>query len=459
MTIRARRGGWSGIWAPMAVAALLRLGLMLAAWLRTGTAVMTQGDTSSYLEPGRSLILHGYFANGGLAEIDRTPGYPIFAMLAGMLSGNVLLAVTVQIVLSVGSVALLGRIADHVFPDRSAGVVAAWLFACEPISIVYSVRLMPETLYVFLLFLTIERALAFQVRGKLAAVAAASVALVPATFVRPVSYYLFPALALGLVFTAPRFGGLRWKAPVLLLVIAIPSLAAWQVRNWIETGYGGFSSIVEKNLYFFQSAEVTAETRQVSLGTVQKGLGYPDEASYLAAHPEQRTWGQAARLRFMRSYAMEILSRHPWLYLRSHLAGVGVVAFTPCAAEWLQLLGVYPKEPAMPRRILNEGLLGSARYVLLEHPAMAAWMVLLEVYLLVLYGLAIRGLFAGGGSKKMLLTLAGVALYFLLISGGAQAVGRYRLPVMGELCVLAAGGLVTLCRTQVSKSRPGAPEL
>jgi hypothetical protein len=113
----------------------------------------------------------------------------------------------------------------------------------------------------------------------------------------------------------------------------------------------------------------------------------------------------------------------------------------------------------MPRRILNEGLFGSVRYVLFEHPAMASWMVLLEVYLLVLYGLAIRGLFAGGGSKKMLLTLAGVALYFLLISGGAQAVGRYRLPVMGELWVLAAGGLVTLCRTQVSKSRPGAPEL
>jgi hypothetical protein len=272
--------------------------------------------------------------------------------------------------------------------------------------------------------------------------------LVAATYLRPVSYYLFPAFAMGLAFTAPSFGGLRWKAPVLLLAIAIPCLAAWQMRNWIETGYGGFSSIVEKNLYFYQSAEVTAELRRVSLDTVQEELGYPDEASYVAAHPEQMGWGQAEQLQFMRSYAVEILSRHPWLYLKSHFAGVGVVAFTPCAAEWLQLLRVYPKEAAMPRRILNEGLFGSVRYVLFEHPAMASWMVLLEVYLLVLYGLAIRGMCCGSGTRAGLTALAGVTLYFLLISGGAQAVGRYRLPVMPELCVLAAGGWTTLRGSQ-----------
>jgi hypothetical protein len=377
-------------------------------------------------------------------------------MLSGMIFGNVLLAVTVQIVLSAGSVALVGRIADRIFAGRNAGAVAAWLFAFEPISIVFSVRLMPETLYVFLLLLAMEKLLAFQGTGRLAAVASAAILLVAATYVRPVSYYLFPALALGLAFAGPKFGGLRWKAPVLLMAIAIPCLAAWQMRNWIETGYGGFSSIVETNLYFFQSAEVTAQSRHISLVAVQKELGYSSEASYVAAHPEQRNWGEAERLRYMRSYATDIISRHPWIYLESHFEGVGVVAFTPCAAEWLQLLGVYPKEASMPRRILNEGLFGSAEYVALAHPAMAVWMVLLELYLLVLYGLAIWGLFADGGSKAMLMTLAGVALYFLLISGGAQAVGRYRLPVMGLLCVLAAGGWATLGGSPVSKTRPGA---
>jgi 4-amino-4-deoxy-L-arabinose transferase-like glycosyltransferase len=38
---------------------------------------------------------------------------------------------------------------------------------------------------------------------------------------------------------------------------------------------------------------------------------------------------------------------------------------------------------------------------------------------------------------KALFTL--IAVYFLLLSGGAQAVGRYRMPIMPLLCILAAG--------------------
>jgi hypothetical protein len=71
----------------------------------------------------------------------------------------------------------------------------------------------------------------------------------------------------------------------------------------------------------------------------------------------------------------------------------------------------------------------------------AITMALLEGFLLFLYVSAIRGCLGSDSFRPALLTIAGVALYFLLISGGAQAVGRYRLPVMPELCILAAGGL------------------
>ena len=68
-------------------------------------------------------------------------------------------------------------------------------------------------------------------------------------------------------------------------------------------------------------------------------------------------------------------------------------------------------------------------------------MALLEGFLLFLYVSAIRGCLNPNSFLPALLAIAGVALYFVLISGGAQAVGRYRLPVMPELCILAAGGL------------------
>jgi hypothetical protein len=338
-----------------------------------------------------------------------------------------------------------------VFPGTRAVFYAAWLYALEPISILYTVRVMPETLFVLLLLCVIERLLSFYASGKLAPVAIAGVFLAAATFVRPVSYYLIFALATGLAFTAPRVRQLWWKAPAVLLVCALPWLAAWQMRNYVETGYSGFSSIVEKNLYFYQSAEVTAELAHISLGAQQARLGYLDDASYLALHPEQRAWTQAKRLAYMHSHALQILSEHRALYLRTHFAGVAVVAFTPCATELLQLLRLYPNGAVMPHRILNEGVLSSLLRVLQAEPVTAGAMILLELLLLALYAAAIYGLCRGRGKTLPNLLLSAVALYFLLISGGAQAVGRYRVPVMPELCILAGAGLAAL-----RKERGGA---
>lgn len=437
--------------APLLVAALLRIALMAVAFALTGAPVMTQGDTASYLNPGRNLVLHGTFATAGAPEIDRTPGYPLFAEITGMAWDNVLLTATAQIVLSLISLLLVRKIADRVFPNRNAGIVAAWLYVIEPLSIVYTARLMPETLFVLLLLLAIDKILDFQSNGKLTILALAGISLAAATYVRPVSYYLVFPLAAGLAVTAAKHRRLWWKAPLLLLIVVLPSLAAWQLRNFTETGYSGFSSIVEKNLYFFQSAEVTAELQHISLESEQNQLGYPEDKYYLAVHPEQRSWSQSQRLHFMRTQATKTLAADPGLYLRTHIGGMGLVAFTPCATELLQLIGKYPPGDVMPHRILNEGILNSVGRVILSHPAVAITMALLEGFLLFLYVFAIRGCLSPDSFRPALLTIAGIALYFLLISGGAQAVGRYRLPVMPELCILAAGGL-TLSRKRKLRS-------
>jgi len=433
--------------APMLTGAALRLALMTAAVALTGTQVMTQGDTASYVTPGLSL-LHGHFMSGGLPEIDRTPGYPLFMMVTGMIRSNVLAVVLAQIGVSVLSLLLVSRIAGRIFSSQGAGQAAAWLYAVEPLSILYTVRLMPETVFVLLLLCVIDRLLAFYASGKLKTVAAAGVLLAAATLVRPVSYYMVLAFAVGLAVTATRGRGYWWRAPVVLLVCTAPWLAAWQLRNYAETGYSGFSSIVEKNLYFYQSAEVTAELEGKSLGTKQRELGYPDDASYLAIHPEQRNWTQAQRLKYMRSQSVQILAAHRLLYLKTHMAGVAVVAFTPCATEFLQLLHLYPRESAMPQRILNEGVFASILRVLRAYPGVAVAMAMLEVILLTFYALAFFGLFRSNGGKVHLALLSAVALYFLLISGGAQAVGRYRLPVMPEICMLAGGGVAALKKSK-----------
>jgi hypothetical protein len=68
-------------------------------------------------------------------------------------------------------------------------------------------------------------------------------------------------------------------------------------------------------------------------------------------------------------------------------------------------------------------------------------MALFAVFLLGLYLAAGWGVLHARLPRAALLWLAGAALYFVLLSGGVQAVGRYRMPVMPILCLLAGAGL------------------
>ena len=438
-SIAGRENSWGTprLLGPVVAAAGVRLLLLGAALARTGSGVIASGDTASYLEPGRNLLLHGRFITGALPEIDRTPGYPLFLALFSLIGPAT--AALAQVLLSAFTVLLVWRLARAVFAGERVALLAAWLFAFEPVSVIYSVRLLPETLFLALMLLSLERLAVFLRDRNLFVLAQAGLGLASATFVRPVSYYLPVALALGLFAALARVPGLRWKASAVLLLSVLPWLAAWQVRNKIETGFSGFSSIVARNLYFYQAAEVEARVEHKPFIEVQSGLGYPDEQRYLARHPEQAGWDQARRVEFMRSEAERVLRAHSGTALKVQLEGAAVVTFTPCASELLRLLEAYPQDG--PKRVVSEGPLRSALWLARAHPWAAALMAVLEAVLLGLYLLAARGVLSGCARREALGLLLGVSLYFLAVSGGAQAVGRYRLPVMPVVCLLAAAGL------------------
>ena len=334
---------------------------------------MTQGDTASYLIPGHNLLTHGAFIGINGPELDRTPGYPIFAMLASLGTGNPIAIAIAQIAISLLSILLISRTASLAFPkaNPTSAIAAAWLFAFEPISILYSVRLLPETLFTFLMLLVLERLVTFFKSRELRDLFFAGIALAAATYVRPISYYLAPLIALGLAAAMFRDKTFRWQAPATLLLTTVPLLAIWQIRNTLDTGYSGFSSIVEKNLYFYQAAGVQANLRHISLIDEQTQLGYFDEATYNAIHPNQKSWIQPQRLQYLRSSALSVLRTHPILTAKIQFTGSGIVAFTPCAQELLQLVDLPPPSRSMPQRILSAGIVESTLVVLKHQPVVA----------------------------------------------------------------------------------------
>ena len=144
---------------PLLAATVVRVALLAAALARTGVSALVQPDTSSYLIPGRNLLLHGRFFADGVPDLLRTPGYPLLlaiTSLAGPLAGAV-----ANVLLSVFSVILVWRLGRAAFVDDRIAIGAAWIFAFEPLSVANSVVLLSETLFLALFLLSLERLAAF----------------------------------------------------------------------------------------------------------------------------------------------------------------------------------------------------------------------------------------------------------------------------------------------------------
>jgi len=437
---------------PVIAAAVVRLTLLAVMLARGGNAVLFQGDTISYLEPGRNLLLHGHYFADGVPDLVRTPGYSLFLAITSLAGPSA--AAVANVILSVLSVILVWKLGRAVFGDNRIALGAAWIFAFEPIAICLSVVLLAETLFLAFLLLCMERLAVFLRGRRLQVLAAAGLWLAAATFVRPVTYYLPVALAVGLFVVLVRVPGLRWKAPAVLLISVLPWLAAWQIRNWVETGYRGFSSISDVNLYFYNAAAVTASVKHRHFSDVQSELGYTGfldhggqsylYQNYLIRHPEQAGWGQAQRLAFMHTEALGVIRRHYGVYLRLCRTSLLKTVVEPGTAYFDRPLLLYPEYPGHATALfVNVGLVRWGIALFKAHPWEVAEKAAFEVVLLVMYLFAARGALDDMHNACLWLLL-GTSLYFLAVSavvGGLGADARYRLPIMPFVCILAAAGV------------------
>jgi 4-amino-4-deoxy-L-arabinose transferase-like glycosyltransferase len=178
---------------PVIAAAVVRLALLAATLVRSGSGALLQTDTDSYLEPGRNLLLHGRFFADGVPDLLRTPGYSLFLAITSL--AGLPAAALANVILSVFSVILVWKLGRTVFGDNRIALGAAWIFAFEPISVTWSCILMSETLFLALLLLSLER-LAVFLRGRRLPVLAVSGLWLARGNLCP-SGYLLPAGCLG----------------------------------------------------------------------------------------------------------------------------------------------------------------------------------------------------------------------------------------------------------------------
>lgn len=418
---------------------------LVALALTGGTRTFRAPDSALYLSCAESLARGGGFSAGGEPEIVRTPGYPIL-LVPGVLAGHpAAVTVALQIALGAFTAWLVHLITGLLTGSPRAAAIAGTLFACEPLSALYCGILLSETLFTAVLVLAAWLLARRASGGGRWVLAGAALALAASAYVRPIAYWL-PIPAAGYLLWAARRGGVRRAAfeAAAFLALCAALTGVWRARNYIETGYRGFSAIFDLNPYFCHGAAVEAAAGGESYYDVQRRMESSDYAAHLARNPGHEALAPAERYARMGRAGAEIIRRRPLLFAAIYAKGVARALLDPGAADWLKYLGLYREGGGLLGEAVDRGLARTALSLAGRRPGLF-WTgvglgVLLAGYLAAAAcGVSvIRSLAPGAGAAALVLA------YILLLSGGPNALARFRHPAMPFVCVFAGCGIAGL---------------
>lgn len=436
------------IWQVLGFALFLRILLPVLGYLHTrDVTIFYSPDTETYVAPARELIVHHRFFFHGAPEILRPPGYPIL-LTVGLLLGRLeSVTILLQILLSCFTVYMVYLTAQLLFHRKSVAIIAAMLYAIEPLSILYVSQLLTETLFTAIVMIWLYFLLRYLNRSTLPDLMVSGIALSLSIYVRPIGYFLPVAIAVAMLLRAVVNDQQSMRCLVthvaVFLIVSMGLAALWQVRNRVETGYCGFSGISSVDMYFYLGASVLAAEQHVSPREVQDRLGYQDDRIYFERHPEQKTWTVGQRLEYMRRDAEHILLNHPLTYARIHLEGIVRVVFGSGATVFLKLFGLKPNEGAVERKPVDQGVLKTAAAFIMANP-LVFWsdVLLLPLELLYLAGACVALLSSRAMMRSPCIIAAVLTIvYYVVISGGPAGYSRFRNPIMPIICALSAYGL------------------
>ena len=428
----------------LALAFTLRLGLFISAWLITGDfSVFYSGDSMSYLRPAKELIESGTFSSSGRLGLFRTPGYPLMLVPGVWIGHPELVAISLQILLSCATVWLVFLIARRISGSERSALLCAFLYSIEPVSVVYSTQLLSETLFTFLLVLFLYGLGRYLNSRSTVFLILSALSLTASAYVRPIGFFLpIPIAVFLLVCLVLRSSG-KIKGLVhisLFILICFLGTGLWQWRNWQVTGYSGFANVAVYSLYYYQAGPVVAKKEGISFYRYLKEEGWFKSEVYYSRHPEQRKWPLSKRMKYMTREGLKTLMANPGIFIPIFASGMVRVLLDPEAVSFLKIYGLYPKEGGLLGLAVDKGIVAAMGFLLKERPLLVAALVGFGFILLQYYLAGAALILRRDLIRAEILLLVLVMGYFLVLSSGGGALGRFRHPIMPGLAILAGLG-------------------
>jgi len=405
-------------------------------------------DTQVYVPAALALLQHHTFVVDPDHPTDAVqvvpPGYPFLlalAIAAGVkfASGIALL----QILLAAGTVLLTYKLAELLIPRRASSgqalvpLIGAGIVALDFGSVRYTCEVLTETSFTLALLAATCALLLFISRPTTGHAILTGALFVAATFIRAVTYYLLPLIALFMFIWAYKRRAAtpaRWfTGPSLAAVLIILTIGGWQARNLALNNNASFCSIAHVNMLFYRAAGVLAEKEHISFAEARNRLGYCTIQKRLPFIGPSSGW--------MMRKGIEIVLQHPFLYIK-------------VAARGLVRMLVYPagaKTALMEWAGCPDGgsFFEAARWAWGRSPAGMLALCWEGVSLIALWGGSLLSLihakrFLAALPRTHILAILGILVYLAVISAGPEADARFRIPMVPLWAVLSAFGWAQL---------------
>ncbi len=384
-----------------------------------------------------------------LADLHRPPIYPAFMAVVYALWGHTPAAVVLlQVFLFSLTAALTFSLSRLLGLSTVAGLAAAAVLAVDPVSIMATNLLLTETLYTVLLVLGIAALVGYWRSRQTRWLVASALLLGLSGLTRPVGQYLPIALLPVVVLSAGR-GRARSVLPagLLFILISMSITSAWAYRNYCEGGVWTVSDTSYINLIYYRAREVLASVEGTSQDAAWRKLR--DSVAQKAA---EQNLGSDQVAGLEQREAITVFVQHPTETVVMTAKGAGRILADPGFSTACTLLdrGNTASECFAGSATMNESdLFGKSlrRFgdMTLLQQATLAWSLAL---LAAVYVGAAAGVISLIRQRRWLVlaTCLSVLGYLFILSSGAEAYSRFRIPMAPFLAVLFGAGLEPLTR-------------
>lgn len=407
---------------------------------------LLKSDAGQYEELARCLLDTGSFCDEAL----RTPGYPLFIAavyaLFGIRPWAVLLS---QIGIAVASAAMVYAL-GHQLHSARVGLLAAGLWAFDPVSLLAPTMLMADGLFVLLLLCALNSYFAGLLRGRIRAGLACGLLLGLAALVRPVGQYFAIILAVAALAWPHRRIGWCTRFAVAVMIGFVLAVAPWSARNYNRFESIKLSTVQGITLLEWQVAGYLASNNDIPFTSAQESL-----------RAEAATLGYVSGGNPFQNEAAE--QKLALQYIRSDLVGFALasvrgMAFMYSNVGSTAILERLAHDSGVPTKSTSSVPVATALDQL--HPGaryLAARLLIAGVVLTtfaaqwILFFIGARSIWREGDHFLLGLVLAWIA--YITLTSGVFGVMRYRMPAAPFVLLVAAVGLNSL----IWRRTPDAP--